>query len=48
MTNRKDGPMEHGLIKAADVIRDLPALRPLSAVQMRLLESSEDIREVQP
>jgi hypothetical protein len=48
VTKRKDGPSEQGLIKAVDAMRNLPALRPLSAVQMRMLESSEDIREAPP
>ena len=35
-------------MKAADALRTLPALKPISAVQMRMLESSEDIQAIPP
>jgi hypothetical protein len=31
--------------KLGDIIRAIPALRPLSSVQMRLLDAAEEIRE---
>jgi hypothetical protein len=45
---REDQPPERGFVKAVEILRNLPALKPPSPVQMRMIESSEDIRETGP
>jgi hypothetical protein len=41
-------PLQEGLILAGDALRKLPALKPLSPVQIRMIEASGEIREERP
>jgi len=45
--NRKRGE-EQGLVRAGTILRTTPDLKPLTSVQMRLIESASEIREAQP
>jgi Plasmid encoded RepA protein len=45
MTKKRD---DEGLIRAGAAMKDLPALKQITPVQMRMIEASEGIREAQP
>ena len=45
MSKRKDGSNPGDFVKAGDIVRAMPALRPPSSVQMRLIDAAEEIRD---
>lgn len=48
MTRRKDAATENDLIGVGEIMRNDPLLKPPSRVEMRLIESSEDIQKRLP
>ena len=48
MKREKEQTPKEGLVSARELLRNVPALKQISPVKMRMIESSEIIRDAQP